>query len=34
MRGIINKSDQLALMDAPIDHEDLLDIITDGLRED
>jgi len=34
MRSIIDKSDQLALLGAPYDHEDLLDIITDGLGED
>lgn len=34
MRSIIDKSDQLALLCAPYDHEDLLDIITDGLGED
>lgn len=31
MRSII---DQLALLGSPLDHEDLLDIITDGLSED
>lgn len=34
MRGIIDKSDQLALLGAPLPHEDLLDFITNGLLED
>ncbi|KAG7593974.1 Ribonuclease H-like superfamily [Arabidopsis thaliana x Arabidopsis arenosa] len=34
MRGILEKSDQLALLGAPIPHEDLLEHITDGLGDD
>ncbi|XP_010495906.1 PREDICTED: uncharacterized protein LOC104773055 [Camelina sativa] len=34
MRDIIDKSDKLALLDAPLPHEDLLDYITSGLGED
>ncbi|XP_010480716.1 PREDICTED: uncharacterized protein LOC104759500 [Camelina sativa] len=34
MRDIINKSDKLALLDAPLPHEDLLDYITSGLGEE
>lgn len=34
MRSIIENSDQLALLGAPYDHENLLDIITDDLGED
>lgn len=34
MRGIIAKADELALLGAPLDHEDLLDNITDGLPDD
>lgn len=32
--GTVAKSDQLAILGSPLDHEDLLDTITDGLRED
>ncbi|XP_010474349.1 PREDICTED: uncharacterized protein LOC104753857 [Camelina sativa] len=34
MRGIIDKSDHLALLGDPLPHEDLLDYITSGLGED
>lgn len=34
MRSIIDKADKLALLGAAYDHEDLLDIITDGLGDD
>lgn len=34
IQTIIDKTDQLALLGSPIDHEDLHDIITDGLGED
>lgn len=34
MHVIIEKSDQLALFGAPIEHEDMLNIIIDGLNED
>lgn len=34
MRNILTKADQLALLGAACDHEDLLDIITDGLGDD
>ncbi|CAL9241398.1 unnamed protein product [Arabidopsis halleri] len=33
MRGILEKSDQLALLGAPLPHEDLLEHITDGLGD-
>lgn len=33
MRGIIEKADQLALLGSPLEHEDLLDYITEGLGE-
>lgn len=31
MRNIITKADQLTLLASPLDHEDLLDVKTDGL---
>lgn len=34
MRGILFKADQLALLRSPLDHEDLLDTITDGLGDE
>lgn len=34
IRGIAEKSDQLALLGSPVAHEDLLDYIIDGLGED
>lgn len=34
MRNILTKADQLALLGSAYDHEDLLDIITDGLGDD
>ena len=34
MRNILTKTDQLALLGAAYEHENLLDIITDGLGED
>lgn len=34
MRTIINKTDQLALLGAALPHEDLLDVVTEGLGED
>ncbi|KAG7589765.1 GAG-pre-integrase domain [Arabidopsis suecica] len=34
MRGIFAKADHLALLGSPLDHEDLLDIITGGLGDD
>ncbi|XP_010473863.1 PREDICTED: uncharacterized protein LOC104753289 [Camelina sativa] len=34
LRGIITKADQIALFDAPLPHEDLLDYITNGLNDD
>lgn len=34
MRGILAKANQLALLGSPLDYEDLLDIIIDGLNDD
>lgn len=34
MRNNITKSDQLALLGSPLEHEDLLDVIIDGLGDD
>ena len=34
MRGVMAKADQLALLGAALDHEDLLDYIREGLSED
>lgn len=34
MRGIRSKADQLALLGKPLDHEDLLDYILDGLGDE
>lgn len=34
MRIIVNKTDQLALLGAALEHEDILDIVTEGLGED
>ncbi|XP_010445858.1 PREDICTED: uncharacterized protein LOC104728598 [Camelina sativa] len=34
LRGIINKADQIALLDAPLPHEDLLEYITSSLNDD
>lgn len=34
MRGIIAKADELALLGAALEHEDLLDYITEGLPEE
>ncbi|KAL0642716.1 hypothetical protein Bca4012_041006 [Brassica carinata] len=34
MKSIIKTADELAVLGAPVEHEDLLDIITDGLGDD
>ena len=34
MKSIIKTADELAVLGSPVEHEDLLDIITDGLGDD